>query len=112
MSQYEDSAYAAAILGGYTWQQVAGATYAQVAQYSGVVLRGDGSSPDDFFWKHVKRYVATRLKKEADDAASETRRQQLRNKVLELAQWAGVTVTRVNEGETAEGPGWFVEKEF
>lgn len=108
--QYTETALVAAHAAGWTAAQAATAPYAQVATASGVTLGPDGESPADFFWRYVRRMVARQLAAEEAGVVLADKRARLLAKAEELADFVGVTVTRVKASETVEGPGWFVTK--
>ena len=109
-SQYETDALAAAHAAGWTATQAAQAKYPAVANAAGVTLGPSGGSPADFFWRHVKRYVAATLWQEERAADHAAKRAKLKGKIQQLTEFADVTISRVEDGESAEGPGWFVRK--
>ena len=109
-SQYELDALAAAHSATWTAAQAGQSTYPQVATASGVTLGPAGESPSNFFWKHVKRYVVQQLAAEEHAADVAAKRAKLKAKIQELAEFLDVTITRVEDGESADGPGWFVSK--
>ncbi len=107
---YETDALAAAEAAGWTAAQAAGATYPQVANAAGVTLGQGNTSPADFFWRHVKRFVYRTLKATEHAAAEAARTAKLKAKVQQLAEFLDVTIERVEDGETVEGPCWTVRK--
>lgn len=65
---YKEDALAYAQAQGWSWQIVEAATYTQVATACAIVLGLNGESPSDFFYRHIRQWVANelrRLKREA-----------------------------------------------
>ncbi len=107
---YKDTAYDYFVSEGWTYQQVYDATYQQVATACGVTIEPNGNSPADFFFHKIRRRAGNRLEKEQSAVTNEQRRLNIRNKVRELPAFPNATVKRIDRGDTAYGPGWFVRR--
>ena len=68
-SQYEIDALAKARKDGVTAADVAALDYRGTAALCAVKVEANGNSPADFFYVSVRRYVASTLKIEEDEAA-------------------------------------------
>ena len=68
-SKYEIDALAKARTDGVTAADVAALDYRGTAALCAVKVEANGNSPADFFYVNVRRYVASTLKIEEDEAA-------------------------------------------
>jgi hypothetical protein len=101
---YVDTAYADAVARGLTPEQVAGSTYAQVANACGIALGANGESALDFRFNSIRRKVALRLQQDAEEADQVA----LKAKAKTFADANGLRYMRVAEGESATFTGVLV----
>ncbi len=102
MADFDELAYDYAVANGWDASMVASATHAQVKLACGIV-----EQPNGFSFKNIRRNVAIRLQREADDALAETRRQTI---ITKLEGTFDVIIEHMHRGDTAPKRGWFVSK--
>ena len=97
-NQYEEAALATAIKRALTADAVRHMTYAQIAELAGVELGPNGESPEDFFYVHVRNYVASALAANAEAVIKEKRRVALEASITLHTDLGGLAVYEDADG--------------
>ena len=109
VTKYADDIYDAAKAAGWTSAQVAEASFNAVAVAAGFT---SSTTPQDFFYRNLRRFVAHRILMEELDASDTSVKAAIRSKVQELASHPNVDVEVVRKGDSVEveGPALIIRK--
>ena len=97
-NEYETAALAKARKDGLAATEVRALGYAAIAALAGVKLGPNGESPEDFFYRAVRAYVAGELEGEEAEAAIAAKEADLKAFMVLNPKFDGLDVYRDDEG--------------
>jgi len=98
-NKYTTAALASAEAQNLTAAEVLAADYAEIAALAKVSLGPNGESPDDFFYRHVRKHVAGCLDADAAEAIYTKRKTALESAITLSPDLSGLTVSQDEDGK-------------